>query len=139
MKQHLDEREEKAKGQAAWYGFIGFVVLYFITCAVAVSFNQPIDSLMRIIFALSFALFIGIGIKTEAFHFRLPSLKEDDTSLEAPAYIRAVPWLLLVLGGLGFAFNGIIAGIAILIQGISFYLATSGRQCRFLCGCLRLL
>ena len=108
MKHLTDERQTKLIHKAAWVSLAVMLVTYFsIELIEAFSGGYvPVFDQLVVMFPLAMAFLILV--KQDGYHFRIPSIPETNTSVQQPAAIRSVPWLLMVLLILDVVFSPII-------------------------------
>ena len=96
-----DERITNARNSASWTALVTLFVTY-VALAIGYSVMKiTVPGTVQLLFYIPLVTFFLLNMRQEGFQFTLPWLKETNTTLEQPATIRSVPWLIIVTGILG--------------------------------------
>lgn len=102
--QETDERTNQVRGNAAWYGLLTLFISYLaLSIGYSVS-GQVVPWTTQLLFYVPLIIFAITNFKQDGYQFLIPGMAETPTTLDQPAALRSIPWLILVNAILSFIF-----------------------------------
>ncbi len=91
-----DERLVQQRNQTAWYTLIVNFLIFMAISAVYALGGQHLPLVLQIMFYVPLVVFFLLGIRKGGLAFTIPGIPESDETLDQPAAVRSLPWVVLV-------------------------------------------
>ena len=120
---NLDERDQLVQQKSSWLALLSMFTIYLVISIYYGIRGEVVPWSTQILFYSSLLIFVISSMYQEGIQFQVPGLPESPETLEQPALVRSIPWLMVLTGITTVLFNGISFGLYSFHTGHS--LATS--------------